>query len=942
MQKAYNRIKWENYPSDETPLNETNLNKVDAAVDELDNRVIMHETTKATKTEVASLVQDVAFEESTGIFTIKKKNGAVLKIDTKLEKIAVNFAYNSTTQQIILTLIDGTKQYIDLSALITQYEFVDTATIGFEITSDGKVKATVLDGSITEDKLQPNYLADIKVEVAKAQSSATAAGKSEANAAASADTATTKATAAANSASAAKTSETNAKTSETNAGNSAQKAESYAVGGTGTRTGEDADNAKYYSQNASGSAETAKRSANTATARATDAANSATAAKTSETNAKTSETNAGNSASVASAKSTAAATSATNASASEKNASASANTASSKADAAATSATNAANSASSASSSASSASTSKTSAANSAAAAASSAASAAKSATQADNYANGSTNSAKYYYEQAKSISESISGTLKPMGTVTFANLPVLSSSATGDMYNISNEFTTTSDFKEGAGNVIPAGANIYKTSDGKWDVLAGSPVTGVKGNAESSYRRGNVNITLPSLGVSATDAELNCMSGVTGNVQAQLDNKAVLGNNAYFESINLSAYNAIPYIYTENDGIYFRYVDKYSGEIAHTNICDIVRSFANYLPLTGESVLNGRIAVNCNVLPGSEAYHGGAFESRCTNPAGGYRAGYGFHNVGLDAAYLYYDENGWLRLVNNGGDTYTIPHTAQIDIIDWSVDGYPHIRLTNGLWYRLLKLGDCPMFGDSAYFVGVNLGTSYNAIPYIYSENNDVNFRYVDQVSGETKYTSISNILRNFLNYLPLTGGTVSGNIVAENIVATADTESRIGQYTIRSNTIQNTTTGAHLMARDDSHAVYTHGAYLGVCKTDGSWTYVCASAFSNQSSRRYKDNIEDMTDEEALKVLQLRPVKYDYIRREDGTDCYGVIAEEADEIMHYPVIYDSEGRPDGVDYSRFVPYLIKTVQIQQQEIDALREELACIRKIMAGTVTA
>lgn len=112
-----------------------------------------------------------------------------------------------------------------------------------------------------------------------------------------------------------------------------------------------------------------------------------------------------------------------------------------------------------------------------------------------------SADSAKNYYEQAKEISETLSGALRPMGTVTFANLPALSLVASGNMYNISDQFTTTADFKEGAGNVIPAGANVYKTEDGKWDVLAGTPVTGVKGNAESRYRRGNVDITAENVG---------------------------------------------------------------------------------------------------------------------------------------------------------------------------------------------------------------------------------------------------------------------------------------------------------------------------------------------------------------------------------------------------------------------------------------------------------
>lgn len=73
-------------------------------------------------------------------------------------------------------------------------------------------------------------------------------------------------------------------------------------------------------------------------------------------------------------------------------------------------------------------------------------------------------------------------------------------------MYNVSDEFTTTTDFAEGAGNTIPLGSNVYKNSDGKWDVLAGSPVTGVKGSEETSYRRGNVNITKENIGLGNVD----------------------------------------------------------------------------------------------------------------------------------------------------------------------------------------------------------------------------------------------------------------------------------------------------------------------------------------------------------------------------------------------------------------------------------------------------
>ena len=182
MEKAYQKISWENYPSEKSPINESNLNKMDNALDVLDNRIIKQDTEKAGKTEIATLVSDVKFEESTGIITVIKKNGSKLTIDTKVEKIAVNFSFDKATQNIILTLIDGTKQYINLSAFITQYEFLDSDTVAFSIDVDGKVSAIVGEGSIQEKHLRPDYLADIKSEASKAQAGSKEAAKSAADA----------------------------------------------------------------------------------------------------------------------------------------------------------------------------------------------------------------------------------------------------------------------------------------------------------------------------------------------------------------------------------------------------------------------------------------------------------------------------------------------------------------------------------------------------------------------------------------------------------------------------------------------------------------------------------------------------------------------------------------------------------------------------------------
>lgn len=75
-------------------------------------------------------------------------------------------------------------------------------------------------------------------------------------------------------------------------------------------------------------------------------------------------------------------------------------------------------------------------------------------------------------------INSKIGSTYKAKGSVAFANLPALTSSNEGNVYNVTDAFTTTSDFVEGAGNSYPAGTNvvIVNTSGStyKYDVLSG------------------------------------------------------------------------------------------------------------------------------------------------------------------------------------------------------------------------------------------------------------------------------------------------------------------------------------------------------------------------------------------------------------------------------------------------------------------------------------
>ena len=616
MNKAYSRINWENYPSDATPINKVNLNRLDSATDILDDRVITLDTTKATKTEVATLVSDVTFEELTGIITITKKNGSKVTIDTQMEKIAVNFDYDPTTEQIMLTLIDGTKQYIDLSALITQYEFLDTDTVAFTIGTDGKVSAVVKEGSIEEKHLEPNYLAKIKVEAAKAE------------------------------------------TSRADAAASATKAESYAVGGTGSREGEDSDNAKYY-------------------------------------------------------------------------------------------------------------------------------------------------------YQQAKDVSEGLKGGLQPHGTCAFADLPALADVNAGWMFNISDEFTTTDDFKEGSGNVIPAGANIYKTSDGKWDVLAGTPVTGVKGAKEAAYRRGNVSLSAADVGAVAGEGDASATTVIF---------------SAAAERANITTGEKLSALFSK--------IAKWLSDLKP------VAFSGSYDDLSNKPTIpaNTWRPVQDNLTSSS------ATDSLSANQG---------------------------RLLANGSarDSTKMPVTG--GTFTGPIGFARAVGFANSTWN---PVGDDCYIGD------------FNA-------------------AGCVAFKSMSSQLTGIA--LVGAGSNMYGRLLVQN----------------------------------DGGDMYlaTNGAFYVSNGNNSARAPIYASAFTQSSSRRVKKNIEDMTDEEAKKLLHVEVKSYDYINPDMPDGCFGCIAEDMAKIIPSCVNGDVDCADDdaaaiqgiGIDYSKLVPHLIKMVQIQQAQIDAQQEQI-------------
>ena len=135
---------------------------------------------------------------------------------------------------------------------------------------------------------------------------------------------------------------------------------------------------------------------------------------------------------------------------------------------------------------------------------------------------------------------------------------------------------------------------------------------------------------------------------------------------------------------------------------------------------------------------------------------------------------------------------------------------------------------------------------------------------------------------------------------------------------------------------------SVVLRSPYNMQCTNIAGNTYipVYGASFTNPSSRLVKENIINMSEEEAKKILLLNPVDFDYIKEFGGEkNQRGLIAEDVLNIIPSCVTVpegysESDFAPEkgimnkvlAIDYSKLIPYLIKIVQMQQEEIEALK----------------
>lgn len=135
------------------------------------------------------------------------------------------------------------------------------------------------------------------------------------------------------------------------------------------------------------------------------------------------------------------------------------------------------------------------------------------------------------------------------------------------------------------------------------------------------------------------------------------------------------------------------------------------------------------------------------------------------------------------------------------------------------------------------------------------------------------------------------------------------------------------------------DYHLRIQDGGNYGFNFThQGGWAYLACDEVISQSSEKVKENIKDISEEDGNKILELRPVEFDY---KWGTHGYGMIAEEVYEVLpdlvNIPKDYDPDtyeyhdftDKVPNLAYEKFIPYIIRLCQNQQVKIDELEKRI-------------
>ena len=203
--------------------------------------------------------------------------------------------------------------------------------------------------------------------------------------------------------------------------------------------------------------------------------------------------------------------------------------------------------------------------------------------------------------------------------------------------------------------------------------------------------------------------------------------------------------------------------------------------------------------------------------------------------------------------------------------------------------------------------------------------------------------------------NYLPLSGGTMTGDVTFSSSdkrkIIIHDTRG----YTDRSVDILNGASVASIQPTTDLAVALS-------TSTSKRWKYVYAqymyvsSGTAVTSDRNLKNTINDLDSEMSKEfIMGLKPSSFKYNESESDRTHFGLIAQDVEETLKEiglttkdfaGLVIENEKSEDGNEenktyalrYEEFIAPLIKTVQMQQKTIENLEERLLKLENKLSG----
>jgi hypothetical protein len=504
------------------------------------------------------------------------------------------------------------------------------------------------------------------------------------------------------------------------------------------------------------------------------------------------------------------------------------------------------------------------------------------------------------------------------------------------------------------------------------------------------------------------TDAGVDALSSITPVTYKPLDT-SITGNAAYatnagnstttsqtnFSTLTVSNNTVATQAWVTSQG----YATSFSETDTLATVTGRGATTSTAITLSGGSGTTPTLALDRNIATPSNYYNGLQLEVKATSGT----AGIALHRSGYSHVGIYHDSSNELKFNMNSG-TPILPATAG------TIWGSGNDGAGSGLDADLLDGIDSARFiyGQSGNRRGTNLISNWNQndfpdVAFLSAENGGTNAPTSDYTYGiqysfhrsgaayrtqlvTALYSDTSIYVRNSRDsdvwtswkrlwhsgdftstnisnwntaygwgnhaglYLPLSGGTLSGNLNTTAAIAFRD---GAGTY---SNIIR--AAGYPSEGYDSSQTYWmeyrAYGGHHFVLNVDGGigsgenamddfviWqgaidgdrlleltnagNLIIRGTFTEQSSIRFKENIQPL--EPALaKIEQLNPVTYTKITSQEEE--IGLIAEEVAELFPEVVTYNENGQPQGIQYQRLSVILLKAVQELTERVNKLENK--------------